>query len=198
MHGPGFDTSLGNRLTVRDEARGHDIAELPDIAGKIPETPVTTTGRRAALGAVAAAVIAVQSFASSADAGGGNDGKRGRRGRRGRKGRRGPQGPQGPRGVDDSTVENGNLAALPVVSVIGNQATSVATCDAGSILLGCGFEVSTTGVGTNPDGALNNTIPDVVPDADDRTCTATLTRTDLISGTITAAAQIRAYAICSA
>jgi hypothetical protein len=66
------------------------------------------------------------------------------------------------------------------------------------VLLGCGYELSTDGVGTTPDAALNNAIADVVPDSQDRTCTATLLRTDLISGTITAQAQIQAYAICRA
>jgi hypothetical protein len=97
-----------------------------------------------------------------------------------------------------STVVQGNLAALPVVSVIGNEATSTATCAANSVLLGCGYELSTTGVGTTPAAALSNAIADVVPNSNTRTCTATLLRTDLISGTITAAAQIRAQAVCRA
>jgi hypothetical protein len=92
----------------------------------------------------------------------------------------------------------GNVASLPVVSVIGDQATSVASCDGGAVLLGCGLDVFTNGVGTTPAAALDNTVSDVVPDADAATCTATLTRTGLISGQITAAAQIQAYAICSA
>jgi hypothetical protein len=191
MLGPGFDPFLGQRLVVRGDGERRPVEESDTES---TEQFAVITGRRAALGAVAAAVVAVQAFGDSTEA----SNRRGKRGRRGRRGKKGPQGPQGPSEIVDSTVESGDIAALPVVSTIGDQATSVATCGDGSILLGCGFEVSTTGVGTTPDAALSNAIPDVVPDAGDGTCTATLTRTGLISGTITAAAQIQAYAICSA
>jgi hypothetical protein len=98
----------------------------------------------------------------------------------------------------ESTTVSGDVDALPVTSVIGDTATSVATCDNDSALLGCGFELSTTGGGTTPDAALDNAIADVVPDPEAVTCTATLTRTGPFSGQITAAAQIQAFAVCRA
>jgi hypothetical protein len=158
------------------------------------------TGRRAAIltfGAAAAALLTAHDLAD-AEAKRGRRGRKGKQGKRGKRGRRGRRGRSGPPGIGDSVDVAGNVASLPVVSVIGDQATSVASCDGGSVLLGCGLDVFTNGVGTTPAAALDNTVSDVVPDADAATCTATLTRTGLISGQITAAAQIQAYAICSA
>jgi hypothetical protein len=158
------------------------------------------TGRRAAIltfGAAAAALLTAHDLAD-AEAKRGRRGRKGKQGKRGKRGRRGRRGRSGPPGIGDSVDVAGNVASLPVVSVIGDQATSVASCDGGAVLLGCGLDVFTNGVGTTPAAALDNTVSDVVPDADAATCTATLTRTGLISGQITAAAQIQAYAICSA
>ncbi|MDF3040090.1 MAG: hypothetical protein K0Q71_2796 [Thermomicrobiales bacterium] len=158
------------------------------------------TGRRAAIltfGAAAAALLTAYDLAD-AEAKRGRRGRKGKQGKRGKRGRSGRRGRSGPPGIGDSVDVAGNVASLPVVSVIGDQATSVASCDGGSVLLGCGLDVFTNGVGTTPAAALDNTVSDVVPDADAATCTATLTRTGLISGQITAAAQIQAYAICSA
>jgi hypothetical protein len=158
------------------------------------------TGRRAAIltfGAAAAALLTAHDLAD-AEAKRGRRGRKGKQGKRGKRGRRGRRGRSGPPGIGDSVDVAGNVASLPVVSVIGDQATSVASCDGGAVLLGCGLDVFTNGVGTTPAAALDNTVSDVVPDADAATCTATLTRTGLVSGQITAAAQIQAYAICSA
>jgi hypothetical protein len=158
------------------------------------------TGRRAAIltfGAAAAALLTAHDLAD-AEAKRGRRGRKGKQGKRGKRGRRGRRGRSGPPGIGDSVDVAGNVASLPVVSVIGDQATSVASCDGGAVLLGCGLDVFTNGVGTTPAAALDNTVSDVVPDADAATCTATLTRTGLVSGQITAAAQIQAYAMCSA
>jgi hypothetical protein len=156
------------------------------------------TGRRAAILTFGAAAAALLTAHDLADAEARRRGRRGKQGKRGKRGRRGRQGRSGPPGIGDSVDVAGNVASLPVVSVIGDQATSVASCDGGAVLLGCGLDVFTNGVGTTPAAALDNTVSDVVPDADAATCTATLTRTGLVSGQITAAAQIQAYAICSA
>jgi hypothetical protein len=156
------------------------------------------TGRRAAILTFGAAALLTAYDLADAEAKRGRRGRKGKQGKRGKRGRRGRRGRSGPPGIGDSVDVAGNVASLPVVSVIGDQATSVASCDGGSVLLGCGLYVCTNGVGTTPAAALDNTVSDVVPDADAATCTATLTRTGLISGQITAAAQIQAYAICSA
>ena len=95
-----------------------------------------------------------------------------------------------------SFVAVGPFQALPVTPTIGEQVTSVAHCGGGSALLGCAYDVSTTGVGTDPSRALQNAIPDVVPNSPGRSCTATLLRTGTVPGGTTAAAQIQAYAIC--
>ena len=163
----------------------------------IPQESRAATGRRAALVSFGAAValLATPALDESAEACRGKPGKRIKKGKRGRRGRRGRPGPPG---IGDSVDVAGDVNSLPVVSTIGDEATSVAACDDDSVLLGCGLDVFTNGVGPTPAAALDNTISDVVPDAENATCTATLTRTGLISGQITAAAQIQAYAICSA
>jgi hypothetical protein len=208
-----------NRFDAPGQESGSDNGYAVTRFDETVMNAFSATGRRSALrtaGAVALALVTAQGLEGVVSAAQGNDvaaeggdsGRRGRKGKKGKKGRKGqkgaqgsqgPQGPQGPAGPVTSVVVQGNIAALPVPStVIGAEATSTATCAANSVLLGCGYELSTSGGGPTPAGALNNAIADVVPNSNTRTCTATLVRTDLISGQITAAAQIRAYAVCRA
>lgn len=178
--------------------RGNDAVDRP--------VPAVLTGRRSAIRSFAAAVAAVVATGSlthsDAVASQNEEGddveseRRGKRGRRGRRGRKGSKGRAGPSGPVESVLEQGDVATLPVQGAAGSTVTSVAVCDASSVLLGCGYELSTEA----PEDlrALNNTIADVVPDVSARTCTATLMRTDFSNGQVQVAPQVRAYAICRA
>ncbi len=127
----------------------------------------------------------------------GKKGKKGKKGMSGPSGHQGPGGPAGPAGPVESVREQGDVVtANPAQGGAGRVATSVATCATSSVLLGCGYEVST---GSPEDlRALNNTIADVVPDVDARTCTATLIRTDFSNGQVQVAPRVQAFAVCRA
>jgi hypothetical protein len=157
---------------------------------------VHDTGRRGALralGAAGIAVIAARGLGESASAAqnrnrNGNDDIEAEGNKKKRRKRR--------RRRVKSTVVSGNIDELPVVSVIGDEATSVATCRSKRALLGCGYELSTSPSAPGDAAALQNTSAHVVPDAGSASCTATLTRTGLISGQIGSQARIQAFAVC--
>ena len=162
-------------------------------AGEATTPPASNSGRRAALRSLGATVVGlftVRSLGESAHAQGeknnennGVDAEHRRRRRR-------------RRAKVNSTIVAGNVASLPTPGL--NSTSSTATCASNSALLGCAFDVTTNGAGTEPTRALKDTIADVVPTS--LTCTATLTRVDPNSppGSVTAVAQIQAFAICRA
>jgi hypothetical protein len=171
---------------VQEMANRLDIDEAASDSASSP-------GRRMAirsLGAVSLALLAVQRLGESIGAkqsSNNNNDVGAEHRRRHRRRRAAPV---------RSFVAAGPIQTLPVSPTIGEQITSIANCGGGSALLGCAYDVSTTGIGPDPATALQNTMPDIVPNSPGRSCTATLLRIGQVPAGTTAAAQIQAYAIC--
>ena len=205
MNRPRFTNPL--RESYADGRSVHEavpaMVNRPDIDDSANDS-ASSPGRRTAirsLGAVSLALLAVQRLGESIDArqqGANNNTNNNTNNNANNNDVAGEDRRRRPRrsAPVQSFVAVGPFQSLPVTPTIGEQVTSVANCGGGSALLGCAYDVSTTGVGTDPTAALQNAIPDVVPNSPGRCCTATLLRIGPVPGGTTAAAQIQAYAIC--
>lgn len=163
----------------------HDGSTGPD-PGQAPHLPVA---RRSALTALAAVTgLFVLPWAEDAAAA--------RRGAQGERRKRKKSGRRRSRSVSGSVVVAGDIEALPEISDVGDEVTSVARCGSGAVLLGCGYDLSTEPPGPGSAAALSNTVSDVVPNAGDVSCRATLIRVGPILGPVAASPQIQAHAIC--
>lgn len=127
----------------------------------------------------------------------GGDDASARRHMKGERRKRKKSGRRGGRSVTGSIVVDGTNEALPEISDVGDEVTSVARCSGGAVLLGCGYALSTDPVGPASAAALSNTVSDVVPNASDASCRASLRRVGPELGPVAASPQIRAHAICS-
>jgi hypothetical protein len=188
MARPRFDEAMSESRSDGHSGHGGSDDMVSETGGKSRESRIVPSGRRAALRSLGAAVmglVAASGFGKTGEAKQKDNNSVDAEHRRRRRRRRAKV---------NSTIVLGNLAALPTPGL--TEISSVATCASNSALLGCGYDVNTNGAGSEPLRALKDTIADVVPSG--LSCTATLTRVDPNSppGSVTAVAQIQAYAIC--
>jgi hypothetical protein len=103
----------------------------------------------------------------------------------------GPTGPTGPAGPSSSQLVTGTTGSINAPFAIGATATATATCPAGTVILGGGYEITNNGLGVAVTSAATRSRPTSSTVWSVRV--TALVASVLLDGSI----DITAYAVCT-